>query len=111
MSNGNLSMLTDVFAAAGLTCHCALSGELVHACKPDPAVYRLAVERLALDPPRTLMVAAHPGTSAPPQPKGRAPLTSSAPAKASHIHRTPSTSQPPDLAALPARLLTGTRRS
>ena len=53
LSNGNLSMLTDLFAAAGLTWHCALSGELVHARKPDPAVYRLAVERLALDPPRT----------------------------------------------------------
>ena len=59
LSNGNLSMLTDLFAAAGLTGHCVLSGELVHAYKPDPAVYRLAVERLALDPPRTLMVAAH----------------------------------------------------
>jgi 2-haloacid dehalogenase len=60
LSNGNLSMLTDLFAAAGLTWHCVLSGELVHAYKPDPAVYRLALDRLALDPRRTLMVAAHP---------------------------------------------------
>jgi 2-haloacid dehalogenase len=60
LSNGNLSMLTDLFAAAGLTWHCVLSGEIVHAYKPDPAVYRLAVDRLALDPRRTLMVAAHP---------------------------------------------------
>ena len=60
LSNGNLSMLTDMFAAAGLTWHCVLSGEMVHAYKPDPAVYRLAVDRLALDPRRTLMVAAHP---------------------------------------------------
>ncbi len=35
--------------------HCVLSGEMVHAYKPDPALYRLA-----LDPRRTLMVAAHP---------------------------------------------------
>jgi 2-haloacid dehalogenase len=60
LSNGNLSMLTDMFAAGGLTWHGVLSGEMVHAYKPDPAVYRLALERLALDPHRTLMVAAHP---------------------------------------------------
>jgi 2-haloacid dehalogenase len=60
LSNGNLSMLTDLFAAAGLTWHCVLSGEMVHAYKPDPAVYRFAIDRLALDPQRTLMVAAHP---------------------------------------------------
>jgi 2-haloacid dehalogenase len=60
LSNGNLSMLTDMFAAGRLTWHCVLSGEMVHAYKPDPAVYRLALDRLALDPGRTLMVAAHP---------------------------------------------------
>jgi len=60
LSNGNLSMLTDLFAAGGLTWHCVLSGELVHAYKPDPAVYQLALDKLALDPRRTLMVAAHP---------------------------------------------------
>lgn len=60
LSNGNLSMLTDVFAGAGLTWHGVVSGETVHAYKPDPAVYRLALDTLALDPHRTLMVAAHP---------------------------------------------------
>ena len=60
LSNGNLSMLTGLFASAGLTWHCVLSGEMVHAYKPDPAVYRFALHRLALDPRRTLMVAAHP---------------------------------------------------
>lgn len=34
-------------------------GEMVHTYKPDPAVYRLGLDRLALDPQRTLMVAAH----------------------------------------------------
>ncbi|MBR7828311.1 haloacid dehalogenase type II [Actinospica sp. MGRD01-02] len=60
LSNGNLSMLADLFSAGGLTWHCVLSGEMVHAYKPDPAVYRLALHRLELDPSRTLMVAAHP---------------------------------------------------
>jgi FMN phosphatase YigB (HAD superfamily) len=60
VSDGNLSMLTDMFAPVGLTWHCVLSGEMVHAYKPDPAVYRLPVVRLALDPRRTLMLAAHP---------------------------------------------------
>jgi 2-haloacid dehalogenase len=53
-------MLTDLFAAGGLTWHCVLSGEMVQAYKPDPAVYRLALDRLALGPRRTLMIAAHP---------------------------------------------------
>lgn len=60
LSNGNWSMLADLFASGGLTWHCVLSGEMVHAYKPDPAVYRLALDRLELDPRRTLMVAAHP---------------------------------------------------
>src|ERR1700744_3298907 len=60
LSNGNLSMLTDLFSSAGLTWHCVLSGEMVHAYKPDPAVYRLALDRLALDSGRKLMGAAHP---------------------------------------------------
>jgi len=60
LSNGNLSMLTELFAGAGLTWHGVLSGEMVHAYKPDAAVYQFALDRLALDPHRTLMVAAHP---------------------------------------------------
>jgi 2-haloacid dehalogenase len=60
LSNGNLSMLTDLFAGAGLTWHGVLSAEIVRAYKPDPAMYRLALDQLALNPHRTLMVAAHP---------------------------------------------------
>ncbi len=60
LSNGSLAMLTRLFASAGLTWHCVLSGEMVHAYKPDPAVYQLALDQLALDPQRTLMIAAHP---------------------------------------------------
>jgi 2-haloacid dehalogenase len=60
LSNGNLAMLADLFAAGGLTWHGVVSGEMMHAYKPDPAVYRFVLDRLALDPGRTLMVAAHP---------------------------------------------------
>jgi 2-haloacid dehalogenase len=37
-----------------------LSAELVKAYKPDPAVYRLALDLLGLNPRQTMMVAAHP---------------------------------------------------
>jgi len=60
LSNANLSMLASVSARGGLSWHAVLSAELVGARKPDPAVYRFALDRLALDPGRTLMVAAHP---------------------------------------------------
>jgi 2-haloacid dehalogenase len=60
LSNGNLAMLASVNARGGLTWHAVLSAELVRKRKPDPAVYRFAIDRLALDPARTLMVAAHP---------------------------------------------------
>jgi 2-haloacid dehalogenase len=107
LSNGNLSMLTGMFARAGLTWHGVLSGEMVHAYKPDPAVYQFALDRLELDPRRTLMVAAHPwdlraaaahglrtayierAGEGEPEPSDRFDLTA------------------PDLAALAERLLTG----
>ena len=60
LSNGNLSMLASVSARGGLGWHAVLSAELVGVRKPDPAVYRFALDRLALNPGRTLMVAAHP---------------------------------------------------
>jgi 2-haloacid dehalogenase len=60
LSNADLAELADTSAAGGLAWHAVLSGELVRAFKPDPAVYALALERLRLDPARTTMVAAHP---------------------------------------------------
>lgn len=51
------SAQAEALAAAWLRRASAL--EMVHACKPDPAVYRFALDRLALDPRRTLMVASH----------------------------------------------------
>jgi 2-haloacid dehalogenase len=60
LSNADLAELAGIFAAGGLTWHCVLSGELVQAYKPDPAVYRMALNLLDLDPGQTMMVAAHP---------------------------------------------------
>jgi 2-haloacid dehalogenase len=60
LSNASLAQLANMFAAGGLTWHGVLSGELVQAYKPDPAVYQLAIRLLGLDPAETMMVAAHP---------------------------------------------------
>jgi 2-haloacid dehalogenase len=60
LSNADLAELAGIFAGGGLTWHCVLSGELVQAYKPDPAVYRMALNLLDLDPGQTMLVAAHP---------------------------------------------------
>ncbi|HEY5359738.1 MAG TPA: haloacid dehalogenase type II [Streptosporangiaceae bacterium] len=60
LSNADLAQLTDMSAAGGLAWHCVLSAELARTCKPDPAVYRMALDLLDLDPRQTMMVAAHP---------------------------------------------------
>jgi 2-haloacid dehalogenase len=60
LSNADLAQLANFSAAGGLAWHCVLSAELVKAYKPDPAVYRLALDLLGLNPAQTMMVAAHP---------------------------------------------------
>lgn len=60
LSNGTTAELARLSHAGGLLWHAVLSGELVEAYKPDPAVYRFALELLQLDPARTMMVATHP---------------------------------------------------
>lgn len=60
LSNADLAQLADFSAAGGLAWHCVLSAELARTYKPDPAVYRLALDLLDLDPVQTMMVAAHP---------------------------------------------------
>jgi 2-haloacid dehalogenase len=60
LSNADLAELAGIFAGGGLAWHAVLSGELVQAYKPDPAVYRMALNLLDLDPHQTMMVAAHP---------------------------------------------------
>ena len=61
LSNGNMSLLTNMAKNAGLPWDCILSSELAGHYKPDPEVYRMAAELLSLPPNRVMMVAAHKG--------------------------------------------------
>jgi len=59
LSNGNISLMTDLAKHAGLPWDCILGAELVRHYKPDPEVYRSAAEFLDVTPAEVMMVAAH----------------------------------------------------
>ena len=59
LSNGNISLITNMARNAGLPWDCVLGAELVRHYKPDPEVYRSAHELLDLEPGQVLMVACH----------------------------------------------------
>jgi 2-haloacid dehalogenase len=59
LSNGNVELLTDMAAHAGLPWDAVLSAELVGRFKPDPLVYRSAGASLGLPLEQVVMVAAH----------------------------------------------------
>jgi 2-haloacid dehalogenase len=59
LSNADTTDLLRMNAYAGLRWHTALSTEAVATYKPDPAVYRLAIDCAGRPPDRMLMVAAH----------------------------------------------------
>jgi 2-haloacid dehalogenase len=59
LSNGNIRLLVDMARYAGLPWDVVLSAELCKAYKPDPQVYKMAMELLALEPHEIMMVAAH----------------------------------------------------
>jgi len=59
LSNGNISLVTDMAKHAGLPWDCILGAELVRHYKPDPEVYRSAAEFLDVTPAEVMMVAAH----------------------------------------------------
>jgi 2-haloacid dehalogenase len=61
LSNGNVSLMTDLAKSAGLPWDCILGAELVRHYKPDPEVYLSAAEFLDLPPAEIMMVAAHLG--------------------------------------------------
>lgn len=61
LSNGNVSLLTNMAKNAGLPWDCILSAELAGHYKPDPEVYAKAADLLGLPPERVMMVAAHKG--------------------------------------------------
>ncbi|MEM7029415.1 MAG: haloacid dehalogenase type II [Chloroflexota bacterium] len=61
LSNGNVSLLTNMAKNAGLPWDCILSAELAGHYKPDAEVYLKAADLLGLQPNEVMMVAAHNG--------------------------------------------------
>ena len=61
LSNGNISLMTDLAKHSGLPWDCILGAELVHHYKPDREVYQSAADILDLKPAEVMMVAAHLG--------------------------------------------------
>jgi len=61
LSNGNISLMTDLAKFAGLPWDCILGAELARHYKPDPEVYKSAAEFLDLKVGEITMVAAHLG--------------------------------------------------
>jgi 2-haloacid dehalogenase len=59
LSNGNISLLTNMAKHSGLPWDCILSAENVRRYKPDPTVYRLVPELFDLKHEQVVMVAAH----------------------------------------------------
>jgi 2-haloacid dehalogenase len=61
LSNGNISLMTDLAKHSGLPWDCILGAELVRHYKPDREVYQSAADLLDLTPAEVMMVAAHSG--------------------------------------------------
>lgn len=61
LSNGNISLMTEMAKFAGLPWDCILGAELARHYKPDPEVYQSAADFLDLQPAEVMMVAAHLG--------------------------------------------------
>lgn len=61
LSNGNVSLLTDMAKHAGLPWDLILGAEVAHHYKPDREAYLTAVEFLSLKPEEVMMCAAHRG--------------------------------------------------
>jgi 2-haloacid dehalogenase len=61
LSNGNVSLLTNMAKRAGLPWDCVISAELFHHYKPDPQAYLGCAELLDVSPDHLMLVAAHPG--------------------------------------------------
>ena len=59
LSNGNISLLTNMAKHAALPWDCILSAENVRRYKPDASVYLLAPQLFDLKPEQVMMVAAH----------------------------------------------------
>lgn len=60
LSNGNVSLLTNMAKRAGLPWDCVISAELFRHYKPDPEAYLGCAELLDVAPGELVLVAAHP---------------------------------------------------
>ncbi|MCV7344671.1 haloacid dehalogenase type II [Mycolicibacterium rhodesiae] len=60
LSNGNVSLLTDMAKHAGLPWDCVLSAEIFGHYKPDPEAYLGCAQILDVAPDEAMLVAAHP---------------------------------------------------
>jgi 2-haloacid dehalogenase len=60
LSNGNVSLLTNMAKYAGLPWDCVISAELFHHYKPDPEAYLGCADLLDVAPGEVMLVAAHP---------------------------------------------------
>jgi 2-haloacid dehalogenase len=61
LSNGNVSLLTNMAKRAGLPWDCVISAELFRHYKPDPQAYLGCADLLDVAPDELMLVAAHPG--------------------------------------------------
>jgi 2-haloacid dehalogenase len=61
LSNGNISLMTDLAKHSGLPWDCILGAELARHYKPDREVYQSAADILDVKPAEVMMVAAHLG--------------------------------------------------
>lgn len=60
LSNGNMSLLTNMAKRAGLPWDCVISAELFHHYKPDLEAYLGCADLLGVRPDELMLVAAHP---------------------------------------------------
>jgi 2-haloacid dehalogenase len=60
LSNGNVSLLTNMAKRAGLPWDCVISAELFRHYKPDPEAYLGCADLLGVRPQELMLVAAHP---------------------------------------------------
>ena len=60
LSNGNVSLLTNMAKRARLPWDCVISAELFHHYKPDPETYLGAADLLDIAPAEMMLVACHP---------------------------------------------------
>ncbi|OBF26891.1 haloacid dehalogenase, type II [Mycobacterium sp. ACS1612] len=60
LSNGNMSLLTNMAKRAGLPWDCVISAELFHHYKPDREAYLGCADLLGVEPDELMLVAAHP---------------------------------------------------